>query len=103
MIMTKFFRNRYSFSKDGSKDDKDSLLKADFIFFPNEIIKSGDKVVFTNCSENATMFVWNFGNENISTDENPSQVLHEKGEITISLIAMNDKQTESIKKTIVVS
>ena len=45
------------------------------------------EVQFQNLSENATSFIWNFGDGNISTDENPSHIYINNGSYEVSLIA----------------
>ena len=46
--------------------------------------------VITNLSENATGYIWNFGNGEASNEENPSVTYNEPGTYTITLTAMNE-------------
>ena len=47
------------------------------------------EVKFTNYSQNATMYSWNFGDGNTSTEENPTHVYETAGAYTVVLTAKN--------------
>lgn len=47
------------------------------------------EVVFTNFSQNATTYSWNFGDGNTSTEENPTHVFAAAGSYTVVLTAKN--------------
>ncbi len=47
-------------------------------------------VAFTNFSQNATNYSWDFGDGNSSTDESPSHTYDEAGTYTVVLTATND-------------
>ncbi|MDN3669513.1 PKD domain-containing protein [Echinicola jeungdonensis] len=51
-------------------------------------------VAFTNTSENAVSFTWNFGDGNTSTEENPSHTYAEAGTYTVVLTATAQGGTE---------
>jgi len=57
------------------------------------------EVVFTNSSENADSFTWDFGDGNNSTDENPTHIFTERGNYTVTLLAKNDENTNEEMKT----
>lgn len=48
-----------------------------------------DIVTFTNSSTNANGYIWDFGDGNTSTDENPWNTYDTEGQYTVSLIAIN--------------
>jgi PKD repeat protein/N-acetyl-anhydromuramyl-L-alanine amidase AmpD len=48
-----------------------------------------DIVTFTNASSNANGYVWDFGDGNTSTDENPWNTYTSEGTYTVTLIAIN--------------
>ena len=50
----------------------------------------GLTVNFTNNSENADSYYWDFGDGNNSTEENPSHTYEDGGEYTVSLTATSD-------------
>ncbi|MFT4760933.1 MAG: choice-of-anchor B domain-containing protein [Paraglaciecola sp.] len=54
------------------------------------IVGDAGEVVFTNLSENSTQFVWDFGDDNESEEENPTYTYAEAGEYTVLLTAIND-------------
>ncbi|MFT7197180.1 MAG: PKD repeat protein [Marinoscillum sp.] len=57
------------------------------------------KVTFTNFSQNATSYSWDFGDGESSTDENPAHTFAASGSYDIVLTAINDKgQATSTKK-----
>jgi PKD repeat protein len=47
------------------------------------------EVIFTNFSQNATSYSWNFGDGNTSTEENPTHVYSNPGNYTVVLTASN--------------
>lgn len=72
----------------------------------------GDKIEFYNCSDNATTFLWDFGDNNTSKKREPNHIFEKTGSYEIELLAgedlnmdgildMNDK-TDSISKTVIV-
>ncbi len=75
----------------------DSLTKEEYItiydltvaefFADNTNICEGDTVSFTNESEFADSYSWNFGDGTTSTDENPSHAYSAEGDYTVSLQA----------------
>ena len=78
---------------------------ADFYFTPNEPTISNSKVQFTNLSLRADRYDWNFGDNNYSTELNPSHVYadHAKG-YTVTLTAYDDNEIciDEISKTLIV-
>lgn len=49
------------------------------------------EVSFTNYSENASSYLWDFGDDNTSTDENPVHTYDAAGSYTVVLEAVNDE------------
>ena len=49
----------------------------------------GDTIYFQNTSEGANTFDWDFGDGNVSTEENPSHIYTAEGMFTILLVATN--------------
>ncbi|MFC2119140.1 PKD domain-containing protein [Bacteroidota bacterium] len=64
---------------------------------------TGETISFTNTSENATSYVWDFGDGNTSTDENPIYSYSVGGDFTITLTATGSGGTNSTTKTITIS
>jgi len=60
----------------------------------------GDSISFINCSENATAYLWDFGDGNSSFEINPVHKFEIPGEFTISLIAINEERTDTALRTI---
>lgn len=48
-----------------------------------------DIVTFTNSSSNANGYIWDFGDGNTSTDENPWNTYSSEGQYTVTLVAIN--------------
>jgi PKD repeat protein len=71
----------------------------------NSNIKVGTVVAFTNTSQDADSYVWNFGDGTQSTDENPSHTYNAEGNFTITLQALskNGKKKNSATNSIVVA
>lgn len=89
-----------------SCDDDDTPVvgvKACFEFSPAENIWVGDTVHFTNCSENAEVYAWSFGDDETSIDARPFHVYAEPGTYDVVLVATNGDIGDSITQTITVS
>jgi len=56
--------------------------------FTNEITDL--EVVFTNTSKNATTYIWDFGDNRSSTNENPKHTYLDSGTFTVTLTASSD-------------
>ncbi len=54
-------------------------------------------VNFSNFSQNATSYAWDFGDSNTSTEESPSHTYAAAGDYTVELTATNASGTESLK------
>ena len=59
-------------------------------------------VQFTDLSENATAWNWNFGDESNSTEQNPTHTYYAVGNYTVNLTATNENGTNSTFSTITV-
>ena len=62
----------------------------------------GEAVVFNNNSENANSFLWDFGDNNTSTEFSPTHIYQKKGIYTVSLIATGKGGSQSVTKEITV-
>lgn len=61
-----------------------------------------DVIQFSNCSENAIKYEWNFGDGNYSTIRSPSKSYDETGEYDITLTTYSsDNKISEISKTII--
>lgn len=71
---------------------------ASFDFTVNELVVS-----FNNTSTGASSYIWNFGDGNRSTEENPTHTYAADGSYDVELYATNSADdTKSIKKTVTV-
>ncbi len=77
------------------KDPPVALFLMDMATF-----KMDEAITFTNQSENAKSYAWDFGDSKKSTDENPTHTYSSTGDFTIKLIATGNGGTDSISKTI---
>ena len=68
-------------------------------------VNVGDNVGFTNTSANATNYIWNFGDGDISSMQTPTYVYNNPGTYTITLSAINANcnDTATFKQVIVVN
>jgi len=57
-----------------------------------------EDITFTNRSENATSYIWEFGDGNSSTLENPVYAYESEGVYTVKLTAMNEDLVASTTK-----
>jgi PKD repeat protein len=71
--------------------DKNSPTRpvACFTYAPESPVAMGDNVVFTNCSQHADLFHWDFGDLMTSTEQNPGHIYTKTGEFNVQLIAIN--------------
>lgn len=74
---------------------KEDPPKADFIYDIDVLT-----VTFTNLSEKANSYEWNFGDGNTSTEENPVHVYTDGGTFTVSLKAKGDGGTDTYEEDI---
>lgn len=61
-----------------------------------EVIQNNDVINLTNTSWRATDYLWDFGDGNNSTEENPSHVYLASGDYTIQLVASNECGEDTI-------
>lgn len=69
-----------------------ALPAADFSFEKNDFTVS-----FTNASNNATSYTWDFGDGNSSTDENPTHTYAAEGTYEVVLVASDDNGNSDTK------
>ncbi len=67
--------------------------QAGFEANPNVLTLPDSIVVFTNNSQNATSYLWNFGDGTTSTDMNPYHYYGTPGDYTVTLVASNEHCT----------
>lgn len=58
-------------------------------------------VEFQNTSKNSTSYMWDFGDGNTSTEENPTHTYGAEGEYTVSLTAMDDMGNMDTREQVV--
>ncbi len=68
-----------------------------------EMATVGDLIRFTNLSENALDFFWDFGDGTTSTEKSPSHTYTAAGTFTVTLKVTGAEGENSISRTIVVS
>lgn len=71
-----------------------------FEYSPATELKTGDTVTFTNCSDNADSYLWEFADGTTSTEANPKHVFTATGSFSVTLTATNDKSSEKISKVL---
>ncbi len=84
-------------------DELDLTPQACFTFvYEGELIWE-QYVVFTNCSENANAYLWDFGDSTTSTEENPEHHYTEDGEYIVELTAFGKSVNDTFKDTVLVN
>lgn len=63
---------------------------------PETTYKAKSEITFSNKSEKAETYLWDFGDGNISTDKEPKHIYEKEGTYTVTLTAKNAKEKESI-------
>lgn len=56
-------------------------------------------VFFTDLSENATAWAWDFGDGGASTEQHPSYTYNDPGVYTVTLVASNEANTDTLEVT----
>jgi len=74
---------------------------ADFTWSPLEPV-AGEEVKFTNLSQNARTYDWNFGDMSVGREKNPTHVYKKSGSYIIDLLAHNGILANEKTVTIVV-
>lgn len=59
-------------------------------------VKTGEEVSFSNCSKNATEYLWDFGDGTSSTEKEPSHVYPSAGSYTVKLLAGTDTDSDGV-------
>ena len=83
------------------EDDPDVV--ACFNYSPEQSIKVGDTVYFSNCSQEALEYAWNFGDADNSTEAEPYHIYTQPGTYTVTLVATHGGVTENVSKEIKVA
>lgn len=65
-------------------------------------LNTNSNVYFSNGSINADTYLWDFGDGNTSTDENPAHTYSEGGIFEVRMIAITGACSDTLKKTVVV-
>jgi PKD repeat protein len=79
------------------EENKETVVKACFeTAGPSFTV--GEEIAFSNCSENAEYYRWNFGDERTSSEFEPAISYPDPGTYTISLIAENDINRDGMAK-----
>ena len=63
----------------------------------------GETITFTNSTQNAISYLWDFGDDKTSTDENPTHAYSSDGTFTVTLTATGVGDENSTSKTITVA
>lgn len=77
-------------------------LKANFSYSPSINIKVGDTVTFINSSENATKYVWDFGDGNVYNSQSPKFVFKSAKDFIVKLKAFDATSSSEMTDTITV-
>lgn len=83
----------------GKDDDDDDELIAAFTYQLTEV---PGEVAFTNQSENAQTYEWNFGDGTFSTVTSPSHTYDDNGDFIVSLKAFGPGENVTVRDTITV-
>ncbi len=84
-----------------SLEGTSTQLVANFTFVVDE--KTAGKVTFTNTSEGATSYAWDFGDGNTSKDENPAHTYAKNDTYTVKLTATNAGGSDNTMKEVTIT
>ncbi len=91
----------FSSCEEGEQSEPNAV--ACFDYSPTVELKDSTEISFSNCSENATSYAWNFGDGTFSTEENPAHTYEESGDFVVQLAAINETSVDSISKNLLVT
>lgn len=80
--------------------ENDPEVVACFSYTPEQGIKIGDTVYFSNCSQDAFEYAWNFGDSETSTETAPYHIFNQAGTFTVTLVASNGGIFETVSQEI---
>lgn len=84
-------------------DESDELIpKACFDLYPKSEIETNDTIFFTNCSENYTSVIWDFGDGSVSTEISPKHIYYESGTFKILQTVKNNNQIDTLSEFITI-
>ena len=83
-----------------SKDDPAPMPQSGFVV-SKTLIESGEVVSFTNNSQNAIRYEWDFGNGQSATIQNPTMQYNQPGSYVVSLSAFNEDNQAQVSTIIV--
>jgi len=75
----------------------------DFSFSPADNPEAGDTIKFSNLTEEAQSYSWDFGNGSVSSDEHPFTFYETTGNKEVTLTATNEAGSASVSKTIMIN
>ena len=90
------------FTACGDTDEKAPDTVACFEYTPTEKLQVGAEITFTNCSENAINFKWDFGDGHASTEKKPKHIYENSGEYTVKMIATNETSSSTVSQAITI-
>lgn len=82
--------------------EKEVLPTASFTYEPTDIVQYVE-IQFANTSTDADSYLWDFGNGEVSTEENPKKIFMQAGTVTVKLTATNGDGTNISEQTITVN
>ena len=65
-------------------------------------VKAPATITFTNTSVNADEFMWNFGDGETTTEQNPTHTYNQGGDYDVALKAYGENDTHTTVKTITI-
>jgi len=85
----------------GCEDDDDDLVEELKACFEYDVDEPNDGAVqFYNCSENATSYLWNFGDGQTSTTEQPNHVFSGETPYYVTLVAYKGYESDTVSHVV---
>lgn len=81
-------------------EDTTPVATACFDYEPKTEVKAGDEISFTSCAENATSYAWDFGDGDISIEENPVHTYENGGDFLVRFIAANETSVDTVSQVV---
>ncbi len=86
------------------KEENASPMAVACFEISSEEANMGDEISFTNCSQNAVIFTWDFGDgSEIVSDDSPTHTYKTAGEYIVQMVSANASNSDTVSQTVTIN